>query len=116
MQINLEIWQNQLQWSSFACSPLEGTIPHIEFSIEIQSNNLTYQGNPYTERQQWHDNGQKEFEANWKNGEVVDGVVTFWDKEGDVTETETYKDGELVSSNNRLFENIFDKILDKIKL
>ena len=44
---------NQSQWSSFACSPLEGTIPHLEFSIEIQSNNLTYQGNPYTERQQY---------------------------------------------------------------
>ena len=64
---------------------------------------------------EWHENGQKRSEANWKNGDF-DGVVTFWDKEGDVTETETYKDGELVSSNNRLFENIFDKILDKIKL
>ena len=32
---------------------LEGTIAHLEFSIEIQSNNLTYQGNPYTERQQY---------------------------------------------------------------
>jgi antitoxin component YwqK of YwqJK toxin-antitoxin module len=26
----------------------------------------------------------------------VDGVVTFWDKEGDVTQTDTYKDGKLV--------------------
>jgi antitoxin component YwqK of YwqJK toxin-antitoxin module len=26
----------------------------------------------------------------------VDGVVTFWDKEGDVTKTDTYKDGKLV--------------------
>jgi antitoxin component YwqK of YwqJK toxin-antitoxin module len=25
-----------------------------------------------------------------------DGVWTFWDKEGNVTKTETYKDGELV--------------------
>ena len=41
------------QWSSFVCTSLEGTIPHLEFSIEIQSNNLTYQGNPYTERQQY---------------------------------------------------------------
>jgi hypothetical protein len=44
---------NQSQWSSFVCSPLEGTIPHLEFSIEIQSNNLTYQGNAYIERQQY---------------------------------------------------------------
>ena len=44
---------NQLQWSSFESTCLEGTIPYLEFSIEIQSNNLTYQGNPYTERQQY---------------------------------------------------------------
>jgi hypothetical protein len=34
-------------------SPLQGTIPHLQFSIEIQSNNLTYQGNPYTKYQQF---------------------------------------------------------------
>ena len=53
--------------SNFVCSSLEnspsspansqnvlsGTIPHLEFSIEIQSNNLTYQGNPYTKYQQF---------------------------------------------------------------
>jgi len=32
---------------------LEGTVPHLEFTIEIQSNNLTYQGNPYTKHQQF---------------------------------------------------------------
>ena len=32
---------------------LSGTIPHLEFTLEIQSNNLTYQGNPYTEYQQF---------------------------------------------------------------
>jgi len=30
---------------------LEGTIPHLQFSIEIQSNNLTYH-KPYTKKQQ----------------------------------------------------------------
>ena len=43
--------------SSFVCSSLEnilsGTIPHLEFSIEIQSNNLTHEGNPYTAYQQF---------------------------------------------------------------
>ena len=38
-----------LLWSSFVCSSLEnilsGTIPHLEFSIEIQSNNLMYNPN-----------------------------------------------------------------------
>ena len=63
----------------------------------------------------WYENGQKESEINSKNGEVVDGVVTIWNKEGDVTETETYKDGKLVSSNNRLFKNIVDKILDELE-
>ena len=45
--------QSLSQWSSFVRTCLEGTIPYLEFSIEIQSNNLTYQGNPYTERQQY---------------------------------------------------------------
>ena len=57
-----------LQWSSFVGVTLanqnsssatgrdvvlSGTIPHLEFTLEIQSNNLTYQGNPYTEYQQF---------------------------------------------------------------
>ena len=35
------------------CDPtlLKGTIPFLVFSLEISSNNLTYQGNPYTHRQ-----------------------------------------------------------------
>ena len=33
------------QWSSFVRSSLEGTIPHLEFTIEIQSNNLMYNKN-----------------------------------------------------------------------
>ena len=32
---------------------LKGTIPHLEFSLEISSNNLTYQGNTYTKHQQF---------------------------------------------------------------
>ena len=32
---------------------LEGTIPHLEFSLEISSNNLTYEGNTYTKYQQF---------------------------------------------------------------
>ena len=34
-----------LRWSSFGRSPLEGTIPCLEFTIEIQSNNLMYNPN-----------------------------------------------------------------------
>jgi len=45
--------QSLSQWNSFGRTCLEGTIPYLEFSIEIQSNNLTYQGNPYTKRQQY---------------------------------------------------------------
>ena len=68
MWINQEIQLNRLQWSSFVGVTLanqnsssatgrdvvlSGTIPHLEFTLEIQSNNLTYQGNPYTEYQQF---------------------------------------------------------------
>ena len=57
-----------LRWSRVACYPLanqdsssattesvvlSGTIPHLEFTLEIQSNKLTYEGNPYTEYQQF---------------------------------------------------------------
>ena len=44
---------NPRRWSSFASTCLEGTVPHLEFSLEIQSNSLTYQGNPYTKYQQF---------------------------------------------------------------
>ena len=59
---------NLLRWNRIECSPLanqnriaastesvvlSGTIPHLEFTLEMQSNNLTYQGNPYTEYQQF---------------------------------------------------------------
>jgi hypothetical protein len=32
---------------------LSGIIPHLQFTLEIQSNNLTYQGNTYTKYQQF---------------------------------------------------------------
>ena len=35
------------RWNDFACSPLEGKIPCLEFTIEIESINLMY--NPNTE-------------------------------------------------------------------
>ncbi len=50
---NQEILQNQLRWNRIVCRGLEGTVAHLVFSIEIQSNNLTYQGNPYTKYQQF---------------------------------------------------------------
>ena len=33
------------QWSSFASTCSEGTIPHLEFTIEIESNSLMYNPN-----------------------------------------------------------------------
>ncbi len=44
---------SQLRWSNFVCSNSTSAIPHLEFSLVIQSNNLTYQGNPYTKYQQF---------------------------------------------------------------
>jgi antitoxin component YwqK of YwqJK toxin-antitoxin module len=34
-------------------------------------------------------------EENYKDGKKY-GLWTYWDEEGNVTKTETYKDGELV--------------------
>ena len=75
---NQETWLNPSQWNDLVSTCLEkcpsdndnrrqtkntsklrntnlltGTVPHLEFSIEIESNNLIYQGNPYTEYQQF---------------------------------------------------------------
>ena len=37
-----ETWLSQSQWSDFGSnSLLEGTVPHLEFEIDFQSNNLT---------------------------------------------------------------------------
>ena len=36
---------NPSRWSSFGCTCLEGLVPCLEFSIEIQSNNLMYNPN-----------------------------------------------------------------------
>ena len=44
---------NPLRLSNFGCSNSTSAIPHLEFSLVIQSNNLTYQGNPYTKYQQF---------------------------------------------------------------
>ena len=43
----------QLRSSRFGCSNSTSAIPHLEFSLVIQSNNLAYQGNPYTKYQQF---------------------------------------------------------------
>ena len=68
MLISQEIQLNQSRLNDFACSPLanrnkppatekdvvlSGLIPHLEFTLELQSNSLTYQGNPYTKYQQF---------------------------------------------------------------
>ena len=34
-----------LRWSSFGCANLKGLIPCLEFTIEIESNNLMYNPN-----------------------------------------------------------------------
>ena len=44
----------------------------------------------------YYENGQKEREINYKDGKR-EGLWTFWDTEGNVTKTETYKDGGLVN-------------------
>ena len=43
--------QSPSQWNEFVRTCLEGTIAHLEFSIEIQSNNLTYH-KPYSKKQE----------------------------------------------------------------
>ena len=49
--INLETSRSPSQLNDLGCSCLEGTIPFLEFSIEIESNDLTYH-QKYTKRQE----------------------------------------------------------------
>jgi antitoxin component YwqK of YwqJK toxin-antitoxin module len=44
----------------------------------------------------WYENGQKEFEGTYKNGEL-DGFVTGWWSNGQKWYERTFKDGELIS-------------------
>ena len=46
-----------------------------------------------------YEGGQKEFEWDYTNGEL-DGRLTYWDKEGNVTKTEEYKDGQKIYEGN----------------
>jgi hypothetical protein len=48
---------------------------------------------------EWYENGQKKLEQDFKNGRQ-DGEMTNWDVDGDLIGHRTYKDDELVWSNN----------------
>ncbi len=51
---------------------------------------------PFTGRHvTYYENGQKESDGNYKEGKA-DGLWTYWDKDGNITKTETYSNGELV--------------------
>ena len=52
----------------------------------------TGSGEPVIER---YESGQKKKEGTYKSGKR-EGVWTYWDDKGNVTKTETYKNGELV--------------------
>jgi antitoxin component YwqK of YwqJK toxin-antitoxin module len=43
----------------------------------------------------WYESGQKTVEGNYKDGKF-DGVWTFSDEDGNITGTNTYKNGHLV--------------------
>ena len=54
-----------------------------------------------------YENGQKKLEGNYKNGEL-EGLWTYWDKEGNISSREKYKDGVFMRliSKHHLRENM----------
>ena len=50
MWTNHGIWLSRSRLNDIGSNSLSGTIPHLEFSIEFESNNLTYH-QPYSKRQ-----------------------------------------------------------------
>ena len=121
MQINLEIWQNQSQWNRIVCTSLEGAIPHLEFSVEIQSNNLTYQGNPYTERQQYlykliksmHDSGlgyrKISHKLNLMNIKTIRGNTWFNTSVSSVLKRKHERDLRIEEIRNKKFKTKISK-------
>ena len=51
---------------------------------------------------EWHENGQKQREASYKDGEVLE---TVWHENGQKEEEGTYKDGDLDDSLTKWYEN-----------
>ena len=45
----------------------------------------------------WHEKGQKESEANWKNGELVEGSQKWWDNKGNPIDSEKEAVDEVVT-------------------
>ena len=43
----------RFRWSSFDCTCLEGTIPCLEFTLEIESNSLMYNPNKEIRNQEY---------------------------------------------------------------
>ena len=112
---------NQSQWNSFASTCLEGTIPYLEFSIEIQSNNLTYQGNPYTKRQQYlykliksmHDSGlgyrKISRKLNEMNIKTIRGNSWFNTSVSSVLKRKHERDLRIQEIRNQVFETKIGK-------
>ena len=46
----------------------------------------------------FHENGQLQYRGNYTDG-VQDGLVEFFDEDGNLTETRTYRNGELIEEN-----------------
>ena len=44
---------------------------------------------------EWYETGRRKMEVNFKDGEK-EGLWTSWNDYGNITKTETYKNGELV--------------------
>jgi antitoxin component YwqK of YwqJK toxin-antitoxin module len=47
----------------------------------------------------FYENGQLSFRGNYKDGKQ-DGRLEYFDEDGSLTKTETYRNGELVEENN----------------
>ena len=68
----------------------------------VERDGITYEVNsttPFTGSSvEYHDNGQLEKRGNYKNGKQ-DGLFEFFNENGNLTSTQTYRNGELVETN-----------------
>ena len=82
-----------------SCSPTPEIPSEVPSDKLVERNGITYEVNsqtPFTGgKVSYHDNSQLKTKGNYINGKE-DGLWEYFDEEGILTETEEYKDGELV--------------------
>ena len=80
----------------------------VHSSQLVERNDIKYLVNsetPYTGKQiEFHENGQKQWEENYKDGKI-DGLSVWWDVNGQKEGEVNYKDGKKVEGSEKFWSS-----------